>query len=53
MKLATHTTIITNGQLIDGTGKPAVQNASVIAENGKITFVGPASTAPVVLNCAP
>src|SRR5258708_18932811 len=48
MKLATSTTLITNGQLINGTGKPTIPNASVITENRKITFAGPASTAPLV-----
>ncbi len=34
MKLATGTTIITNGQLVDGTGRPAVPDAAVVVENG-------------------
>jgi hypothetical protein len=30
MKLATGTTIITNGQLVDGNGEPPIPNAAVI-----------------------
>jgi len=40
MKLATNTTIIRNGQLIDGTGKPAIPNATVIVRDGRITYAG-------------
>lgn len=48
MKIATGTTIITNGQLIDGTGAPAVPNASLVIKNGRIEFAGPAAQAPAV-----
>ncbi len=46
MKLATNTTVIRNGQLVDGTGRPAIPNATVIATNGRITFAGSAEAAP-------
>jgi imidazolonepropionase-like amidohydrolase len=36
-------TAIVGGRLIDGTGKPAVENAVVILQNGKIAAAGPAS----------
>ena len=48
MKIATGTTIITNGQLIDGTGAPAVPNAALVIKNGRIEFAGPAAQAPAV-----
>ncbi len=48
MKIATGTTIITNGQLIDGTGAPAVPNAALIIKDGRIEFAGPAAQAPAV-----
>jgi len=38
---------IVGGRLIDGTGKPAVENAVVILQNGKIAAAGPASSTPV------
>ncbi len=46
MKIATGTTIITNGQLIDGTGAPPVTNAALVIKNGRIEFAGPAAQAP-------
>ena len=46
MKLATNTTVIRNGQLVDGTGGPAVPNATVIATEGRITYAGSAEAAP-------
>src|SRR5687767_8906619 len=48
MKTATGTMLITNGQLIDGTGAPPVPAAALIIENGRITFAGPAAQAPAV-----
>ncbi len=48
MKTATGTTIITNGQLIDGTGSPAVPDAMLVIKNGRIEFAGPAAQAPAV-----
>nr|AOE10909.1 aryldialkylphosphatase [uncultured bacterium] len=46
MKLDSDTTIIRNGQLVDGTGNPAVPNATVIVTNGKITYAGLSEAAP-------
>ena len=41
MKLQPGTTVVKNGQLIDGTGKPAVPNATLIIQDGLITYAGP------------
>jgi imidazolonepropionase-like amidohydrolase len=38
---------IVGGRLIDGTGKPAVDNSVVILQNGKIAAAGPAASTPV------
>jgi len=46
MKLASGTTLITGGQLIDGTGAAPIKNAVLVIEYGRITYVGPASAAP-------
>lgn len=46
MKLQPGTTVIKNGQLVDGTGRPAVPNAAVIITEGIITYAGPAADAP-------
>src|SRR5262245_7386892 len=46
MKLATGTTLIINGTLIDGTGREPVKDAVVILANGKITYAGPEANAP-------
>ncbi len=40
-------TAIVGGRLIDGTGKPAVENAVVVLKDGKIAAAGPASSTPV------
>jgi imidazolonepropionase-like amidohydrolase len=40
-------TAIVGGRLIDGTGKPAIENSVVILKDGKITAAGPAQTTPV------
>jgi imidazolonepropionase-like amidohydrolase len=48
MKTATGTTLITNGQLVDGTGKAAVSDAALVIENGRIAYAGPAAAAPTV-----
>ncbi|GDY21108.1 Xaa-Pro dipeptidase [Verrucomicrobiota bacterium] len=48
MKLATGTTLITHGQLIDGTGLAAVPDAALVIENGRIRYAGPAAQAPAV-----
>jgi imidazolonepropionase-like amidohydrolase len=48
MKTSTGTAIITNGKLIDGTGRTPVSNASLIIQDGRITYAGPAVGAPVM-----
>lgn len=40
-------TAIVGGRLIDGAGKPAIENAVVILKDGKIAAAGPASSTPV------
>ena len=46
MKTATDTTVISNGQLVDGTGAPPVRDAVVVIRDGRITYAGPAAGAP-------
>jgi len=46
MKLQPGTTFVKNGQLVDGTGRPAVPNAAVIITDGIISYAGPAADAP-------
>jgi imidazolonepropionase-like amidohydrolase len=46
MKIAVGTTLITNGQLVDGTGQPAIPDASVLIRDGRIVYAGPARQAP-------
>ena len=41
MKLATGTTVITNGTLVDGNGGSPLRNAAVIITDGRITYTGP------------
>jgi len=48
MKLASNTTSITNGMLIDGTGSAPVRAASLVVTNGKIVYAGPSAGAPPV-----
>ncbi len=48
MKNATGTTIITHGQLVDGTGRAPVKDATVIIHDGRITYAGPTASAPQV-----
>lgn len=48
MKLATGTTLITNGQIIDGTGGPPIRQGTVVIENGCLAYVGAAAGAPAV-----
>ncbi len=45
MKLQPGITVVKNGQLVDGTGKPAIPNATVIVQDGRITYAGPAEAA--------
>jgi len=46
MQLATGTTRICHGKLIDGTGAATVADAVVQIEDGRIAYAGPASAAP-------
>lgn len=46
MKTATGTTLISNGQLIDGTGSPAIRDAALVIEDGMIAYAGPKTGAP-------
>ncbi len=46
MKTATGTLVITNGQMIDGTGQPPIVDAALVIHDGRITYAGPASRAP-------
>ena len=48
MKLAHGKTVISNGQLIDGTGAKPIPEAVVVLDGGKITYAGPAAGAPKV-----
>jgi len=48
MKTAIGWTVVANGQLIDGTGAPAVRDGAVVIRDGKITFAGPAVRVPEV-----
>ncbi len=47
MKDATGTTIVTNGQLINGSGCPAVRDAALVMQDGRIVYAGPVAEAPV------
>jgi len=46
MKLQPGITVVKNGQLVDGTGKPAIPNATVIVQDGRTTYAGSAEAAP-------
>jgi imidazolonepropionase-like amidohydrolase len=46
MKLASGTTVISHGQLIDGTGAAPIKDAALVTEGGRITYAGPAASAP-------
>jgi imidazolonepropionase-like amidohydrolase len=48
MKTATGTTLISHGQLIDGTGAPPVPDAALVIRDGRIVYAGPAAIAPAV-----
>jgi imidazolonepropionase-like amidohydrolase len=48
MKTATGTTVISNGQLIDGTGKPPIQDAALVIVDGHIRYAGPVAGAPAL-----
>ncbi len=46
MQTATGTTVIRNGQLVDGAGRPAVRDAAVVVHDGRVTYAGPVAGAP-------
>ena len=46
MKAAIGTTVISNGQIVDGNGTEPVPNAMLIIKDGQIDYVGPAEGAP-------
>ena len=48
MKTATGTTIITRGQLVDGTGAAPIRDAALVICEGRIAYAGPAAGAPPV-----
>lgn len=48
MKLATGTTVISNGTLFVGTDSPPIPNAAVVIKDGKIVFAGPEKSAPKI-----
>jgi imidazolonepropionase-like amidohydrolase len=48
MKTAPGTTIIANGQLVDGTGRPPVRDAALVIQDGRIAYSGPVRGAPPV-----
>lgn len=48
MHSATGQTVITNGQLVDGTGRAAIPAACVHLSDGKIQYAGPIAGAPQV-----
>ena len=48
MKLATGTTVISNGTLFVGTDSHPIPNAAVVIKDGKIVFAGPGKSAPTI-----
>jgi imidazolonepropionase-like amidohydrolase len=48
MKLAQGTTIIGNGQLIDGTGAASIHDAALVVTDGRINYAGRVASAPPV-----
>jgi imidazolonepropionase-like amidohydrolase len=48
MRTAPGVTLITNGQLVDGSGAPAVPDAAVVVRDGRIVYAGAVRGAPEV-----
>lgn len=48
MKSVNGTTVIQNGQLVDGTGRPPIPDATVIVRDGIIDYAGPSHGAPQI-----
>jgi imidazolonepropionase-like amidohydrolase len=46
MKTAAGAMLLTNVRLVDGTGRPPVPEAAVLVQDGKISYAGPADSAP-------
>ena len=46
MKQACGTTVIDNGQLVDGNGGPAIAAGSLVIEDGRIVYAGPQTDQP-------
>src|SRR5438093_13260310 len=46
MQTAKGTTVIQNGQLVDGTGRQPIPNATVILRDGVIEYAGPSHGTP-------
>jgi imidazolonepropionase-like amidohydrolase len=46
MKLASGTTVIKNGRLVDGTGAAPLADAAVVMTDGRIAYAGPVARAP-------
>jgi len=46
MRIATGTTVIEQGQLIDGTGAPPIPDAALVITNGRIAYTGPRAKGP-------
>ena len=48
MKLATGSTLITNGALLDGNGGQPIRDAALVVRDGRIAYAGPARNAPPI-----
>jgi imidazolonepropionase-like amidohydrolase len=48
MKTATGWTVIANGRLVDGTGRPPVVDAALVLRDGRIAYAGPSAGMPTV-----
>lgn len=46
MKCATATTVVKNGQLIDGTGAAPIRDGALVIRDGRIDYAGPMAGAP-------
>src|SRR4051794_24482731 len=46
MRTAVGTTVIVNGQLIDGTGRAPVKDGALLIRDGRIAYAGPVAQAP-------
>jgi imidazolonepropionase-like amidohydrolase len=46
MQLAQGTVVISNGQLVNGTGAPPVRDGALVIEEGRIKYAGPVAQAP-------